>query len=99
MRDVKVALSLLLKILMAPFPNNPNDDPFSNLPQERPEYGLSTARAEAAKKQARKWFAILLTIGLVLGVGMAIGVVKILNQLGLTPQSDRPAPIESPRRP
>lgn len=80
---------------MALFPNNSDDDSQLNLPQ-KPErdYGLSTARAEAAKRQARKWFAILLTIGLLLGTAMAVGVVKLIQELGLNQKPQR-SPIES----
>jgi hypothetical protein len=76
---------------MALFPNNSNDGPPLNLPQRHEgDYGLSPARAEAAKRQARKWFAILLSLGLVLGTAMAIGVVKLIDELGLNQKPDRP---------
>jgi hypothetical protein len=83
---VRVAVWLLLKMLMAPLPDPYNSGSrFSDVPP---------ARAKAAKKQALKWFAILLTIGLVLGGVMAFGVVKIIKELGLNKKPERPPRIE-----
>jgi hypothetical protein len=80
---------------MAPLPNDfDNDLPPSNLAQNELDLDLSPARVKAAKRQARKWFAILLTIGLVLGAGLAFGVVKLLNKLGLTEKPNRTQPIQ-----
>lgn len=67
----------------------PNDfnggSPLSPLPNSRSEApNFSTDREELAIKQARKWFAILLIIGLGLGGVLAVGVVKIMKELGLT---------------
>ena len=55
-----------------------------------PSDPVPNGREEAAKNQARRWFAILLTVGLVLGGATSIGVVKVLNELGLTEKPDRP---------
>lgn len=55
-----------------------------------PNGSSSNERIEAAKKQAKKWFLILITIGLILGALLSIGVVKILNELGLTEKPNRP---------
>lgn len=77
------------------FPNNSNDDFQSDLPQRREQdYGLPSDRVKAAKKQARKWFAILLTIGLVVGGVMAIGVAKLIKELGLNKKPERAPQIE-----
>lgn len=84
---------------MALFPNDSNGDSQPNLPQtQEQDFGLSTARTKAVKKQALKWFIILLSIGLVLGGVMSVGVVKLLNQLGLTQKPQRTVPIESPQK-
>ncbi|PSF35217.1 hypothetical protein C7H19_17645 [Aphanothece hegewaldii CCALA 016] len=55
---------------------------------------METARTKAVKRQALNVFAILVAIGLVLGAIMSIGVVKLINKLGLTEKPDRNAPIE-----
>lgn len=84
-------------MIMAPLPNDfDNDLPPSNPSQNELELGLSPARVKAVKRQARKWFAILLAIGLVLGAGLAFGVVKILNELGLTEKPNRTQPTQQP---
>lgn len=83
-------------MIMAPLPNDFDNDLPSNIPQNDPNLQLSPARIKAAKRQARKWFAILLTIGLVLGAGLAFGVVKLLNKLGLTEKPNRTQPIQQP---
>lgn len=71
--------------MVFPPPNNDNNS--NNLPSSyRPERefpDISLERQEAAKKQARKWFLILLTTGLVLGIFVAFGVVQIIQKLGL----------------
>ena len=60
---------------------NPNESLF----EQKDEFlDISTERRQAAKKQARNWFLTLLTIGLILGGLLAVGVVQVLNQLGLT---------------
>ncbi|ACK71516.1 hypothetical protein PCC7424_3114 [Gloeothece citriformis PCC 7424] len=51
---------------------------------------LSPAEREAVKKKAKRWFIILLIVGLTLGGIVAVGVVKILNELGLTNKPDQP---------
>lgn len=80
---------------MALFPNNSNGDSQPNLPQRQDQdFGLSPATTKAAKKQARKLFAILLSIGLILGGVLSVGVVKLLNELGLTQKPQRTVPIE-----
>ncbi|WP_245927608.1 hypothetical protein [Aphanothece hegewaldii] len=80
---------------MALFPNDSNGDSASNFPQKTPEdFGIETARTKAVKRQALNVFAILVAIGLVLGAIMSIGVVKLINKLGLTEKPDRNAPIE-----
>ncbi|GFE67639.1 hypothetical protein [Chroococcus sp. FPU101] len=82
---------------MAPLPNDfDNDLPPSNPSQNELDLELSPARVKAAKRQARKWFAILLIIGLVLGAGLAFGVVKLINKLGLTEKPNRTQPIQQP---
>lgn len=71
----------------------------SPLPNDSEGYsGLSAAREEAAKRQARKWFVILLTIGLVLGGILSVGVVKILNHFGLTAKPERTLPTQPQER-
>ena len=71
-----------------PFPNFDDDSTSSRLPTEWEEIqNFSPERQErikAAKQQAGKLFFVLLTIGLILGVGVSVGVVKVLNELGLT---------------
>ena len=61
-------------------PNNFNND--------------SARRMEAAKKQALKLFVILLIVGIGLGAVISVGVVKALNQLGLT-EKTKPAFLDS----
>lgn len=83
------------------FPPPPNDPfsenkPFRERRDELPH--LSQQRIDAAKKQARRWFLILLSFGLVLGGLMAVGIVKILNNLGLTAKPDHPLRIELPQK-
>ncbi len=58
---------------------------------------FSTDRIEAAKKQASRWFVILLTVGLILGAILSVGLVKLLNQLGLTEKPNSPLKIEQPK--
>lgn len=80
----------------------PSDEPL--LPREPlPELHddlppLSPLRVQAAKQQARRWFLILLAIGLILGGLMAVGVVQVLNRLGLTAKPDHPFRIEQPQK-
>lgn len=84
---------------MALFPNDSNGDSQPNLPQRQDQdFGLSPATTKAAKKQARKLFAILLSIGLILGGVLSVGVVKLLNELGLTQKPQRTIPIEPPQK-
>lgn len=84
---------------MALFPNDFDGDSQPNLPQRQEEdFGLSTATTQAAKRQARKLFAILLSIGLILGGVLSVGVVKLLKELGLTQKPLRTLPIEPPQK-
>lgn len=59
-------------------------------PPNYDETQLSSERVEATKKQARKWFIILIVIGLVIGAIASIGVVKFLDAFGLTDTPDQP---------
>ena len=68
---------------MNQIPNNFNND--------------SARRIEAAKKQALKLFVILLIVGIGLGAVISVGVVKALNQLGLT-EKTKPALPDSVER-
>ena len=85
-------------MVFPPPPDDPhsNNEPLRNLRDELPN--LSQERIDAAKKQARRWFLILLSFGLVLGGLVAIGVVKILNNLGLTARPDHPLRLERPQK-
>lgn len=73
-------------------PNNFNHNEFLNYSPSNPDLGnnLSPEQTEAVKKKARRWFLILLIVGLSLGGLLSIGVVKILNELGLTDRPERP---------
>ncbi|GBF79081.1 hypothetical protein [Aphanothece sacrum] len=42
-----------------------------------------------AKKQAKKVFLILLGFGLFLGVVVSIGVIQLMNKLGLTEKNNQ----------
>lgn len=84
---------------MALFPNDSNGDSQPNLSQTQDQdFGLSPATTKAAKRQARKLFAILLSIGLILGGVLSFGVVKLLKELGLTQKPQRTVPIETPQK-
>ncbi len=79
------------------FPSSPNgqndqgsSDPSANsLPSE-----LSLSQQKKAKQQASKWFFILLLIGLVLGGLLSFGVVKLLQEFGLTARPNHPLRIQ-----
>ena len=61
-------------------PNNFNNGSTSNhLPDRR----------SAAKKQVRELFAIQLIVGIGLGAILSVGVVKVMNQLGLTEKTNQ----------
>ena len=71
-----------------PFPNFDNDSKPNQLSPEWEEIQSFSPdrqkRIKAAKQQAGKLFFILLTIGLILGAGVSFGLVKLLNELGMT---------------
>ncbi len=69
--------------MVFPPPNNDNNNLPASYRPEREFPDISLERQEAAKKQARKWFLILLTTGLVLGIVVAFGVVQVIQKLGL----------------
>lgn len=69
--------------MVFPPPNNDNNNLPTSYQSEREFPDISLERQEAAKKQARKWFLILLTTGLVLGIVVAFGVVQVIQKLGL----------------
>ncbi|WP_013323801.1 hypothetical protein [Gloeothece verrucosa] len=74
-------------------PNNDfdNNEFLNSLsPASDVEKDFSIAEVEAIKKKARRWFIILLVIGLTLGGILAVGIVKVLNELGLTKKPDHP---------
>ena len=48
-------------------------------------------RREIVQKQAAKWFAILLTSGLVMGGILAFGVFKVIEHFGLAQKPDQPS--------
>lgn len=58
-------------------PHQPNSSPDAELSPE-------------GRRQVKRLFLILLSIGLVLGAIVAIGVVKVMDRLGLT---DEPSPV------
>ncbi len=61
---------------------NQSPDPFDK--------ELSAERVKATKKQANKWFVVLLVSGLIIGAIASIVIVKVLDNFGLTDQPDRP---------
>jgi amino acid permease len=75
------------------FPDFDNDSNLSQLPTEVKKMQNFSAEKkkemEAAKKQMRNLFFILLAIGLILGAGVSVGVIKILSWSGLT---EKPQP-------
>ncbi|MFM7577322.1 MAG: hypothetical protein ACKO5Q_10345 [Microcystaceae cyanobacterium] len=77
--------------MVFPPPSNNGDSP---LQQERDFSDLSPERKEAAQKQARKWFLILLTSGLLMGLIVALGIVQLLQKFGLAAKPDHPLRIE-----
>lgn len=73
-------------------PNDFDNNPFLNSlsTSSNLENNFSLEQREAVKKKAKRWFIILLIIGLSLGGVLAVGVVKVLNELGLTKKPDKP---------
>jgi hypothetical protein len=80
-------------MMVFPPPSN-NGDRDSSLQQERDFSDISPERREAAKKQARKWFLILLISGLLMGLLVALGVVQLLQKFGLAAKPNHPLRIE-----
>ena len=82
---------------MSPNPkNSPDINPESSAPSSSQEWQVienfspeRRERRKMAQKQAGRYFALLVIIGLVLGVFVSIGTVKLLKQWGLL---DRPQP-------
>jgi hypothetical protein len=74
-------------MVFLPPPSSP-DGNSPKLPVEAPP--LDPARERQAKKQASKWFLVLLITGLILGAISAFFVVKILEDLGLTSRPEQP---------
>lgn len=78
-------------------PNNfPNFDNDSNSSQSQTEWKEvqnfsleKNQQIKADKKQMQKLFFSLLTIGLILGAGVSVGIIKILSWSGLT---EKPQP-------
>jgi amino acid permease len=78
-------------------PNNfPDFDNDSNLSQSPTEWKKmqnfsrqKNQQIKADKKQMQKLFLSLLTIGLILGAGVSVGIIKILSWSGLT---EKPQP-------
>ena len=54
---------------------------------------MSSEREKIAKRQATKWFVVLLGIGLALGGLLAVGVVQVLGRFGLDAKPDHPLRI------
>jgi hypothetical protein len=75
--------------------NNGNHQAFSSPDPAKNQ--LSLARQQQAKRQANKWFLILLGCGLILGTLLAFGVVKLLQEFGLTTKPNHPLRIEQYR--
>lgn len=71
-------------------PNNFNDNFADNKLPDSPDLMASFTfyEKEAAKKKLRRLFLILLIIGLSLGVVVSVGVVQVLNKLGLTEKTN-----------
>lgn len=59
------------------------------LPQQN-EKQLSPERITATKRQARKWFIVLIAVGLVMGAVASVALVKVLDTFGLTDKPERP---------
>jgi hypothetical protein len=78
-------------MVFLPPPSSP-DSNGSKLPVEAPP--LDPARERQAKKQASKWFLILLITGLLLGAISAFFVVKVLQDLGLTSRPEQPLRLQ-----
>jgi hypothetical protein len=59
-------------------------------PPKRDETKLSPERIAATKKQARKWFIILIIVGVVIGAVASVALVKVLDTFGLTDKPEQP---------
>jgi hypothetical protein len=59
-------------------------------PPDYDETELSPERIKATKKQARKWFIILVTVGLIIGALASVAVVTVLDTFGLTDKPEQP---------
>lgn len=76
----------------------PNESPNNNSTNIEDDYAdISEPRRRQALNRARNWFVILVTSGLALGVVVALGVVQVLNRLGLTTKPDAPLQIQIER--
>lgn len=62
--------------------------------KQEPEEYLSKENVVANKKRLERLFAILLGIGLSLGVLLAVGLIMVLNKLGLTEKPNQIEKIE-----
>jgi hypothetical protein len=63
---------------------------------------MSSEREKIAKRQATKWFFVLLIVGLALGGLLAVGVVQVLGRFGLDAKPDHPlriVPYQKPTSP
>ena len=63
---------------------------------------MSSEREKLAKRQAAKWFIVLLVVGLALGGLLAVGVVQVLGRFGLDTKPDHPlriVPYQQPTSP
>lgn len=84
--------------MIFPPPSDGNNGNRQDLSSPDPiENRLSLARQQQAKQQANKWFFILLGCGLVLGILLAFGIVKLLQDFGLTTKPNHPLRIEQYR--
>lgn len=81
-----------------PAPSDPKSD--SGLPEQPLNPGASASadsgselnadRVQRARKAAKRFYLILLVIGLVVGALVSVAVVALLNRFGLTDSPDRP---------
>lgn len=85
-------------------PNNFNFDESNNGFQlSQPETirhneneNISTENVLARKKQLKRLLIILMGVGLSLGLVLSIGVIILLDKLGLTKKPDRPQQLQPP---
>jgi hypothetical protein len=76
----------------------PNESPNNNSTNIEEDYAdISEPRRRQAMNRARRWFVMLVVSGLALGVLVALGVVQLLNSLGLTTKPDAPLQIQIER--